>query len=491
MRSTSEHRAMAAAARPPTSTRRADCPRGGLLPAPYAAPAPYVSPEMTGAADLSAYGNQAPSRIMWVWYPSGVPRIEPYTTYGQPRRRSAWGWTWIDDPGASHPSTMAAGAIRTPVGAGSPATISKRRSMLHAFVVFFGGPERHFFYDGYREGIGWCPVRASVRAELLPEWMRKSPVADAQHQHVTNVNISQVNSTRVNNTIVVNNQNRWERAITPTIASPRWCPQEFFPRRRGTSTKVAVRPAQYALHRTPASRPRPPVAPRTAAVNAGSAVRRSSTAATVVSSKSRRAAPALAPGAVRSNWRRRRCQQVPQTASPRAMRCPDYPFLHRAELRGNNRARPAPRAPRRATPHPDSLQGTRRGADASRTQHRRSKRPRRAVLSAAWRTDDNNRATGTAAPARQRAELASRAFDRQPAPGHGNHNVTSNTRRPKPAAAASRHGGAAVNNHAGVAAPSSKQQPHDAGVPGTARSVRDEYARRAQCSDGLGWTRLA
>lgn len=56
----------------------------------------YVSPDITGAQDLDAYGSWVPSQYGQVWEPTGTPTDwSPYSD-GQWSWQPYYGWTWVD-----------------------------------------------------------------------------------------------------------------------------------------------------------------------------------------------------------------------------------------------------------------------------------------------------------------------------------------------------------------------------------------------------------
>src|SRR5438477_914415 len=129
-------------------------------PPPASATAPYVSPEMTGADDLSAYGSwDTDSQYGAAWYPSGVPADWAPYTYGRWSWVSPWGWTWIDDePWGFAPFHYGRWAYRDDRWGWFPGEVVAAPVFAPALVVFVGSPEHRFFFDRGREGVGWFPL---------------------------------------------------------------------------------------------------------------------------------------------------------------------------------------------------------------------------------------------------------------------------------------------------------------------------------------------
>lgn len=165
--------------------------------------APYVSPEMTGEADLSAYGNWAPSPDYGqVWYPSSVPADwAPYTD-GHWAWVSPWGWTWIDDePWGFAPFHYGRWAYTDSRWCWVPGEIVEEPVFAPALVVFVGSPEHRLFFDRDREGVGWFPL--GPREAYVPGY--RASIDYVRNVNRTNVDVRNLNITRVNNTFVVNN----------------------------------------------------------------------------------------------------------------------------------------------------------------------------------------------------------------------------------------------------------------------------------------------
>ena len=171
---------------------------------PPPAPAPYVSPEMTGEADLSAYGNWAPNPDYGdVWYPSDVPAGWAPYTYGHWAWVSPWGWTWIDDePWGFAPFHYGRWAYLDGGWGWIPGDVVAAPVYAPALVVFIGGHDHRFFWDRDHEGVGWFPL--GPHEAWVPSY--RTSIDYVRNVNRTNVDVRNLSITRVNNTFVVNNQ---------------------------------------------------------------------------------------------------------------------------------------------------------------------------------------------------------------------------------------------------------------------------------------------
>jgi len=157
-------------------------------PQPAVASAPPVPPEMTGAADLDAYGRWSTDpNYGSVWYPSAVPAGWAPYQYGHWAWVSPWGWTWIDDaPWGFAPFHYGRWAF---IGGGwgwVPGVYIERPVYAPALVAFFGGPG--FSVGVGFEGVGWCPLGPH---EIFAPWYRSSIayVRNVNIAHVSNINV--------------------------------------------------------------------------------------------------------------------------------------------------------------------------------------------------------------------------------------------------------------------------------------------------------------
>ncbi|MGH7126870.1 MAG: DUF6600 domain-containing protein, partial [Stellaceae bacterium] len=172
-------------------------------PPPQSASAPYVSPEMTGEADLSAYGNWSANPDYGnVWYPSGVPSgWAPYTD-GHWAWVSPWGWTWIDDePWGFAPFHYGRWAYLDGGWGWIPGEVAVAPVYAPALVVFIGGSDHRFFWDRDHEGVGWFPL--GPHEAYVPGY--RTSINYVRNVNRTNVDVRNLNIRRANDRWVVNN----------------------------------------------------------------------------------------------------------------------------------------------------------------------------------------------------------------------------------------------------------------------------------------------
>ncbi len=126
---------------------------------PVASSAPPVSPQMTGVAELSQYGQwSAEPSYGQVWYPRDVPADWAPYSYGHWAWISPWGWTWIDDTPWGFAPFHYGRWIHASRGWGwYPGPVVARPVFAPALVVFLGTPAR--FGAGVRgPGVSWAPL---------------------------------------------------------------------------------------------------------------------------------------------------------------------------------------------------------------------------------------------------------------------------------------------------------------------------------------------
>lgn len=123
-------------------------------------PPPQLSPGMTGAADLGAYGNwSSDPDYGTVWYPGAVPADWAPYHYGHWAWVSPWGWTWIDDqPWGFAPFHYGRWVHRTRGWGWVPGVVVARPVYAPALVVFVGSPGGHLFIGSGIEGVAWFPL---------------------------------------------------------------------------------------------------------------------------------------------------------------------------------------------------------------------------------------------------------------------------------------------------------------------------------------------
>jgi hypothetical protein len=109
---------------------------------------PTVSPEMTGAQDLDAYGRwETVPEYGTVWRPEAVPvGWAPYR-YGHWAWVPPWGWTWIDDaPWGFAPFHYGRWVWTAEGWFWAPGVLVEQPVFAPALVAFIGVP-RHGFFD--------------------------------------------------------------------------------------------------------------------------------------------------------------------------------------------------------------------------------------------------------------------------------------------------------------------------------------------------------
>src|SRR5579872_573285 len=167
------------------------------------ASAGYVSPEMTGGADLEAYGSWSPSPDYGqVWYPNDVASDwAPYTD-GHWGWVSPWGWTWIDDePWGFAPFHYGRWAYIDDRWGWVPGEVVAEPVYAPALVVFVGGRDHPFRWDHDHEGVGWFPL--GPHEAYQPDFRTSERyIRDVNR---TNVDVRNLNITRVNDRFVINN----------------------------------------------------------------------------------------------------------------------------------------------------------------------------------------------------------------------------------------------------------------------------------------------
>ncbi len=120
---------------------------------------PYVSNEMTGAADLAAYGSWSEhAEYGAIWYPRTVPAgWAPYRS-GRWIWVDPWGWTWVaDEPWGFAPFHYGRWIFLHGAWGWVPGRWVARPVYAPALVAWVGAPDggRRF---GTRPAIGWFPL---------------------------------------------------------------------------------------------------------------------------------------------------------------------------------------------------------------------------------------------------------------------------------------------------------------------------------------------
>ncbi len=119
----------------------------------------YVSPEMTGAADLDAYGSWAETpEYGAIWYPRSVTADwAPYRS-GNWVWVAPWGWTWVDyEPWGFAPFHYGRWVQQRGRWAWVPGTRIARPTYAPAMVAWIGGPGGGIAI-GSRPTVGWFPL---------------------------------------------------------------------------------------------------------------------------------------------------------------------------------------------------------------------------------------------------------------------------------------------------------------------------------------------
>lgn len=149
----------------------------------------HVSPEMTGAEDLAAYGEWREAGGHGpVWYPHHVPvGWAPYRD-GRWVWVEPWGWTWLDEaPWGFAPFHYGRWANIGSRWAWVPGAYTARPVYAPALVMWIGSPGWSIrFSFGHAPAIGWFPLGPRdvfvPRFHASPRFVHKVNVA-----HVTNV----------------------------------------------------------------------------------------------------------------------------------------------------------------------------------------------------------------------------------------------------------------------------------------------------------------
>ena len=180
----------------------------------------YVSPEMTGAGELDAYGRweQTPDYGS-VWIPTAVAVDWAPYSHGRWAWVRPWGWTWIDDaPWGFAPFHYGRWVYLRNRWCWTPGARVVRPVYAPALVAWVGGPRGTVSVTiGGGPAVGWFPL--APREVYVPSY-RVSP------RYARNVNITQVTNVTVINNAFSNPQEprdfqnrRAPRAITVVPSS--------------------------------------------------------------------------------------------------------------------------------------------------------------------------------------------------------------------------------------------------------------------------------
>lgn len=165
----------------------------------------YVSPEMTGAADLDAYGNWSESAEYGaIWFPRTLAADwAPYRS-GRWVWVAPWGWTWVgDEPWGFAPFHYGRWVLYGGAWGWVPGRRVARPVYAPALVAWVGTPGSGVSVGiGARPAVGWFPL--APREVYVPPYR-------ASANYIRQVNVTHV--TQINNitTITGNPQAAVER----------------------------------------------------------------------------------------------------------------------------------------------------------------------------------------------------------------------------------------------------------------------------------------
>ncbi len=160
----------------------------------------YVSPEMTGAAELDAYGRWEPNADYGsVWIPTAVAADWAPYSHGHWAWVRPWGWTWVDDaPWGFAPFHYGRWVYLRNNWCWTPGTRVARPVYAPALVAWVGSPRANVSITiGGGPAVGWLPL--APREVYVPSY-RVSP------RYVQNVNITNVTSVTVISNVYNNPQ---------------------------------------------------------------------------------------------------------------------------------------------------------------------------------------------------------------------------------------------------------------------------------------------
>lgn len=149
----------------------------------------YVSPEMTGATDLDAYGRWDQSTEYGaLWFPRGVAADWAPYREGRWAWVAPWGWTWVgDEPWGFAPFHYGRWVIYRGAWAWVPGRPVARPVYAPALVAWIGTPAVSVSLQiGARPAVGWFPL--APREIYVPPY--RSSV-----NHVRQVNVTQITRT--------------------------------------------------------------------------------------------------------------------------------------------------------------------------------------------------------------------------------------------------------------------------------------------------------
>lgn len=171
----------------------------------------HVSPAMTGAQDLDAYGDwQTQPEYGAVWYPRAVAEDWAPYRFGRWAWVAPWGWTWIDQaPWGFAPFHYGRWVHTRGRWGWAPGTYVARPVYAPALVAWIGNPGWNAnFSFGAAPAVGWFPL--APREVYVPSF-RASPAY-----------VHQVNVTHIRDTSLID---RAMRSGAPTHYEHRALPQ--------------------------------------------------------------------------------------------------------------------------------------------------------------------------------------------------------------------------------------------------------------------------
>ena len=190
----------------------------------------YVSPEMTGAESLDAYGRwENDPQYGALWVPRAVvPGWAPYR-YGHWAWIRPWGWTWVDDaPWGFAPFHYGRWVYRRNLWCWVPGQWVARPVYAPALVAWVGAPLGGVSVSvNIGPSVGWFPL--APREVFVPPY-RVTP------NYVRNVNVTQV--TNITN-------------VTQIVNSPNTVVQQTNYVNRGVPAAVTVVPVKVVSGRQP------------------------------------------------------------------------------------------------------------------------------------------------------------------------------------------------------------------------------------------------
>lgn len=188
----------------------------------------YVSPEMTGAQDLDAYGNWTQSAEHGaIWYPRAVPAgWAPYRT-GHWAWVAPWGWTWIgNEPWGFAPFHYGRWIHRHGRWGWVPGARVARPVFAPALVAWIGTPGINLSLSiGRGPTVGWFPL--APREVYVPAYR-------SSEHYVRRVNVTHV-------TNIVN--------VTKIVSHPQAVIERTHYAHRDLAQAVTVVPADVVAHR--------------------------------------------------------------------------------------------------------------------------------------------------------------------------------------------------------------------------------------------------